>query len=677
MIVVKYIANVQGKNMIDFDKVIKYSKDLKLLYVEDNPEAREMTLMLLEDFFQDITIAVNGEDGLQKFKENDIDLILTDINMPKLNGLEMSQKIRELDRDIPIIILSAHNEEDFFIDSIRIGVSGYILKPIDIDQLASVIYNISKEFKYKKEAKESLNLLKAYQKAIDNIAIVSKTDPKGIITYANDIFCKISGYTKEELIGKPHNIIRHPDNPKSIFKKMWHTIKDEKKIWRGIVRNRAKNGKSYYADALVMPILNLNGDIIEYIAIRHEITDIMNPYRQLKDEINSASNPLLLYFRIDNYEDLEGFYEDNILEELNNSVESYLSSKLSKKFRYDKLYNLDKGKFALILDFAEFDKNINIVIDSLQKTCKKVKDIEIQLNLLKINISFLVALSSDKEDIIKDVELGVKELKKSSENLIVATGFTKKEKDKFKKNIKTIFSIRNALANSRIVSYFQPIIDNKTKKIVKYESLVRLIDEKGKVLSPFFFLEVAKRSNYYIDITNIILKHSMNILQNSNFEVSINLSALDIEHSLMRETIIKLIKECKNCSRRLIFELLEDEAIKDFRVVEDFIKELKEYGVKIAIDDFGTGYSNYERLLQYQPDILKIDGSLIRDIETSEYSLSVVKSIVTFAKEQKLQTVAEFIENENIYKIIKELGVDFSQGYFFGKPEPMEKICKK
>ncbi len=663
--------------MIDIDKVIEYSQAIKVLYVEDNQEAREMTMSLLEDFFDDIVIAINGEDGLQKFQENDIDLILTDINMPKLNGLEMSKKIRDIDMETPIIVLSAHNEEDFFLESIKIGINGYILKPIDIEQFASVVYTISKELRYKKEAHENLNLSKAYQRAINNITIVSKTDPKGVITYANDIFCKISGYTKEELIGKPHNIIRHPNNPKSVFRDMWHRIKDEKKIWRGVVRNRAKNGKSYYTDALVMPIVGLNGEIKEYIAIRHDITEIMNPYRQLREEIKSSPYPLLLYFKIDNYYTFEGFYEEQVLEELNHKVTEHLTKKLSQHFKFDKVYNLERGKFAIVLDFTSFDDNANNALNSLKNSCENIKDIKIELELFKINISFLVALSSDKENAIKDVELGVKELKKRSDDTIIATNFTKQQKDKLKENIKTIHTIRNALTNSRVVSYFQPIIDNRTKQIVKYESLVRLIDEDGKVLSPFFFLDISKKSNYYLDITNVVLEHSLNILKNSSFEVSINLSALDIEHSIMRETIIKLVKECKENSKRLIFELLEDEAIKDFKIVSEFISEIKRYGVKIAIDDFGTGYSNYERLLQYQPDILKIDGSLIKNIETSSYSSSVVKSIVTFAKEQNLQTVAEFIENENIYKIVKELGVDFSQGYYFGKPEPMENIYKK
>lgn len=132
------------------------------------------------------------------------------------------------------------------------------------------------------------------------------------------------------------------------------------------------------------------------------------------------------------------------------------------------------------------------------------------------------------------------------------------------------------------------------------------------------------------------------------------------------------MEKYKQYASRLVFELLEDESIKDFNVVKQFILDVKAYGVKIAIDDFGAGYSNYERLLDYQPDILKIDGCLIRDIETSSYSLSAVKSIVTFAKEQNLQTIAEYIENEAIFKIVKKLGVDYSQGYYFGKPEPLQ-----
>ena len=115
------------------------------------------------------------------------------------------------------------------------------------------------------------------------------------------------------------------------------------------------------------------------------------------------------------------------------------------------------------------------------------------------------------------------------------------------------------------------------------------------------------------------------------------------------------------------------ESVKDFELIKTFIYDVKKLGVKIAVDDFGAGYSNFERLLDYQPDILKIDGCLIQNIETNSYSLSVVKTIINFAKEQNIKTIAEFVENEAIFNILNELGVDYSQGYYFGKPEALEK----
>ena len=154
--------------------------------------------------------------------------------------------------------------------------------------------------------------------------------------------------------------------------------------------------------------------------------------------------------------------------------------------------------------------------------------------------------------------------------------------------------------------------------------------------------------------------------------ISINLSALDIELKSTRDKIFKLLKEYKQYRSRLLFELLEDESVKDFRLIKNFIQDVKDLGVKIAIDDFGSGYSNFERLLEYQPDILKIDACLIKDIQTNSYSLSVVETIVNFAKKQNIQTVAEFVENEAVFDIVNDLGIDYSQGYYFGKAEALK-----
>jgi len=659
--------------MIDISSVIEYSQDLRLLYVEDNEDAREMTAMILEDFFDNIVIAVDGEDGFEKFQENEIDLIITDINMPKLDGLGMSAKIRTLDTEVPIIVLSAHNEDGFFMDSIKVGVNGYLLKPIDIEQLTDAIYRVVKSYKYIHEAKVNLHFLEAYKRATNESSIVSKTDLRGIITYVNDAFCDISKYEREELIGKNHNIVRHPDNPKSVFEGMWKTIKDEKQIWKGMVRNKDKEGKSYYVDSLVMPIVDLDGNILEYISLRNDITDIMNPAKQLNDAIKNHKNPLLIYMKLDKFDMMEEFYDNDAIELLQENVTTFLQDKFSNIYKLDKVYQLGNGEYAFIVDCSSYNEESdkNEFISKLKSLQSSIKEDVICLKGINYEISILISIVYEKEKILESAKLGIKQLIRKHKEFIVANNLANIEQEKARDNMKVVSMIKNAINNSNIVSYFQPIIDNKTQKVVKYESLVRLIDENNKILAPFFFLDTSKKSNYYHQITDIVLKHSFDVLKNCDVDISINLSAIDIEQKSTRTKILDLLETNKEDATRVVFELLEDENIKDFDLIKEFISNVKAYGVKIAIDDFGAGYSNYERLLDYQPDILKIDGCLIRDIETSSYSLSVVKSIVTFAKEQGIQTIAEFIENESIYEIVKELGVDFSQGYYFGKPEPL------
>ncbi len=650
------------------EKIIKYSKKFKVLYVEDNKEARESTKMIFDEFFKETITAVNGKDGYEKFSSEVFDLIITDINMPKENGLEMIKKIRKSNSNIPILVLSAYNKSDFFMESIKLNVDGYLLKPIDIEQLLDMIDKIIQKLKLINNAKTNLHLLNEYKEVTNKSAIISKTDPKGIITYVNEEFCKISGYRKDELIGKNHNIVRHPNTPKTTFKNMWDTIKNKKKIWKGIVRNLSKNGKSYYVDATIKPILDTNGNIIEYIASRHIITDIMNPKKQLDDAIKNSKEPIVIYIKLEDFNTLEEFYDNETIETIQDKTKIYLEKEIIKICNFDKIYQLGNGGFALIIEKSRCAINMDYLIKQLKDFQEKTNKDVIDIGNIDYDISIIISLAYQGTRRLESAKLGIKELLKTKCDFIVSNNFASIKKEQAKKNMKTILMIKKAINEHRIVSYFQPIINNKTKKIEKYESLVRLIDENGQVLSPFFFLNIAKKGKYYSQITNIVLKNSFEVLKNINTDISINLSALDIEDNFTRECIFNLLKENKKNTSRVIFELLEDENVKNFQTIKLFIYEIKKFGVKIAIDDFGAGYSNFERLLGFQPDILKIDGCLIKDITTNNYSLSVVKNIVSFAKEQNMQTVAEYIENEKIYNLVKDIGIDFSQGYYFGKP---------
>ena len=180
--------------------------------------------------------------------------------------------------DMPIQIFNYGCGWDIVIlHSIFAIIEGAILVYIIRIQIKNHLSLVESEYKLKEEIKLNKKLAKEseqFASALNESNIITKTDLKGRITYANERFCELSGYTKEELIGKPHNIIRHPDMPSKAFKSMWETIKS-KKIFRALIKNKKKNGEAYYADSTVIPILNVDNEIEEYIGVRYDVTELV------------------------------------------------------------------------------------------------------------------------------------------------------------------------------------------------------------------------------------------------------------------------------------------------------------------------------------------------------------------------------------------------------------------
>jgi len=658
--------------MIDIKELVKYSKNLKVLYVEDDKEARTSIVEFLKNFFSDLQVAVDGEDGLDKFNQYKFDLIITDINMPKLNGFEMIKIIRELDKEISILILSAYDDKNNLSQGIKLSVDGYLLKPIDNKQFIDVLLKMVTNYKNKIDNEANAVILEQYKNITNQSTIISKTDTKGRITFVNDKFTKLYQYTKDELVGKTHHLIKHPNNPDSTYKDLWRTVKSEKKVWKGQLRNISKDGVSHYLQMTIEPILDKDGNILEYISLQTDITKIMNPKKQLENLIDTADNIFAFMIEIEDFNDIQDLYGESIARKIDNELADILEVTTPDKYNFEKVFVLGEGKYIFATQINSFN------IEEITKELKKYQN---QINTIKLNvkediqydISVIISISYG-DHILENLTYGINKLKETKSTFIDSSGLSESVHKTAQKNMETISMIKTAIETNNIVSYFQPIVNNKTKEIVKYESLVRLIDKDKKVLSPFFFLDISKKGKYYSQITNIVLKNSFAILSKVNKDISINISAIDIELISTQEYIFSFLEKYKEFTNRVIFELLEDEGVKDFKTIVAFINKAKSYGVKIAIDDFGAGYSNFERLLDYQPDILKIDGCLIKNILEDSYSLSIVKTIVSFAKEQNIETVAEFVEDEKTYILLKNMGIDFTQGYYFGKPMPIELV---
>ena len=266
-------------------------KEITLLYVEDEKIIRDELVEILEEEVSEIYVAKNGEEGLALFKEHKIDLVITDIRMPIMDGLKMSRAILDINANMPIIISSAFNDTEYLMESIKLGIHYYLLKPINLQEVFTTLEKVSINIVNAKDLKKNEKLLTQYKEVVDKNSIVSKADKNGIITYVNDAFCKISGYTQDELIGKSHSIVRHPETKLEVFKDLWDTILSNQE-WHGKIKNRAKDGSAYIVDSTILPVLNSKNEIKEFISIRHDITQSESDKEQLEKRLHTSAQTL-------------------------------------------------------------------------------------------------------------------------------------------------------------------------------------------------------------------------------------------------------------------------------------------------------------------------------------------------------------------------------------------------
>ncbi len=243
--------------------------------------------------------------------------------------------------------------------------------------------------------------------------------------------------------------------------------------------------------------------------------------------------------------------------------------------------------------------------------------------------------------------------------------------DTIQKDAEVLDLINFAMEAGRIIPYYQGIRNNETGVIDKYEALMRISDADGKIYTPYAFLDISKKYKIYNRLSQMMIKKSLQEFRDRKEQLSLNISAYDILSENFRTWFYRQLGKYPNCNN-LVIEFVETENYQH-EVLFDFIDKIRSYGCKISVDDFGSGYATYTTIIALSPAFIKIDGTIIKGIATSEQNLIILRSICFMAELIKAQTIAEFVENEEIQKILEEYNVNYSQGYLFSKPQP---ICE-
>ena len=598
------------------------------------------------------------------------DLLIIDINVHSyFNPLEDS-----LEKNIHAIFLV---DTDLHLEKYSIIKKENVLyKPLDLDKLILKIKHLTNlvdtDIVLKKEEEFSNSI-------INNIDYPIFSLDDGKVIFSNDHFFKLLNCNSlEEINSKYENITDIFEDEDGCLTDFDHKIFEKCENKNIKVCINSNNVKKYFSLQKI-PLSHNNTSIIILHDISHEIEHKHELYKLLyTDNLTKFPNRAKLIeelqtnnlvleavclLNINSFKEVNDFFGHKVGDAILIDVAKLIYESIKKEGNHIKLYKFPSDNYCITNTKNCQESFIELIKNIIESVYKKVFIFE----LYEIDIRITAGISfSNKNNKLITADIALQSAKKDHKDYLVFYD----ELDKFQEyenNMLWTKKLKSAFINDNIEVYFQPLVNNKTLKVDKYECLVRLIDEDGRVVAPYFFLDISKKSNQYTKLTKIVLEKSFQKFENLPFEFSVNISYEDIENPDFLDFIKELLKKY-NISNKVVFEILEDESIKNYNLLISFVDEVKALGCKVAIDDFGSGYSNFEHLLKMNIDYLKIDASLIKNIATNENSYKITKTIIEFAKNLNLKTIAEFVENEEIFNIVRSLGADYSQGYFFSAP---------
>lgn len=558
-------------------EIYKFTKNLSILYVEDERELRESTAEILEELFDEVLTAEDGIDGIERYDAymqksgRYPDIVLTDIRMPRLDGVTMSRELHRKNPTQQIVVFTAYPQADYYHQMIDTGVTAFTLKPL---------------------------YLPDFYQAISKAAKVIKSEQR-LINYG---------------------------------------LKAEKTLRE---RTRELTHQIYYDD----------------------LTQLRNR-KALLEEIERAEMAALMLINIDSFSMINDLYGM----ETGNSVIIKFSS-LLQTFATDhgyEAFRLNSDEFVLfhavqVIDTERYYQDIQAFL----QVCETYK-IEIATHDDIITLDVTIGLAFGSKELLPHADMALRYARREHKKFATYSSLTDC-KEKTQELLQWKKRLKAGLFEERIVPVFQPIVNAKGK-IDKYEVLMRL-KEGEEMISPWLFLEAAFKTRLYRDLSQKVISKAIALLiERPDLHLSINISYLDMKEKIFLLWLEETFAADPALAERVTFEIVESEMVEEHHHMVNFTQLARKYGAKIAIDDFGSGFSNFSYILELRPDFLKIDGSLVKKIDTDEDSRILVETIVHFAQAMKIAVVAEFVHNAAVFEILRDMGVELYQGFYFSEP---------
>ncbi len=566
----------------------------------------------------------------------------------------------------------------------------------------------------KDHAENALREIEALRSTMDLASLVSVTDTSGTIIEANDKFCEVSGFERDELIGQNHRIVNSGYHSKQFWEHIWGEIKAGR-AWHGEVCNRSKDGQLYWEESTIAPFRGKDGQVQKYVSIRNDITERKKAEEQLRltaqtDKLTSMPNRAMFNHRLDAtvrrsqhdpeyhfavlFIDFDRFklindsygHEtgDLLLMQIAARLNSVLrpsdamiqnSSSLAARFGGD--------EFVILLDHLTSPDDATIVADRLLEVLKKPYDLDgnVVYSSASIGIVTSAIASGNSEAILRDADVAMYEAKAAGRSRYVVFDRSMLERIRDRHDMEN--QLRSAIDGGDLHLVYQPIIDVVSGRLVSFEALVRWSHPTLGLIPPDKFIAMAEENGLIVPLGWFVMEQACqtlvrlrNMPGGSNVSMNINVSRRQIMEPEFIAALLALIEKLALPPSALRLEITESLVMAAEESIAESLATLKNSGVQIYMDDFGTGLSSLGLLRTLPLDGIKVDRCFIETANSDRESIAILHAIVDLGHNLGMSVTAEGIEKSEQVATILALECDMAQGYLLGRPVPLQEAEK-
>ncbi len=696
------------------------SEKLPLLVIEDTEDTAELAKRILSNRF-DVDIAPDGILGLEMFRRNKYAIILLDVMLPGMSGQEVLDIILQESPHQSVVIMTAHGNMDLAEELMIQGAVDYIQKPFQAEQLRKVCEIASRREDFMVSNQQFAEKVRALQESESNYrdlsqihqrllnhlsTVIMELDTSGRIRFVNQAWENLTGYTTKSAMNNSLYSYLSPSSQQTKF--TFNRILNQ--LLAGKLNSDPlefklshHQGKEIWVEGR-FDLLTLEDDTItgitatidditarkdaeqqlQHLASHDKLTGLRNRYyfdgelaRLTLVSWRNKSRNCLLYIDLDHFKvinDTQGHQQgDMVLKEVANSLTRRLRSS-------DILCRIGGDEFAVLLYDTEIDTATTIAneICSLIEKGHYQFDDKIYKISCSVGITEVNGQTQDPQEYLKQADIALYVAKNRGRNLVHCYSPDDKESDDFRNSVEWSHKLQEAIVNDNIVLHFQPVVNIRTGETEYYEALVRLMLD-NQLIFPGQFIPALERAEDINILDHQVVSKAIYMLSvhDDLRRIAINLSAQAFSDVRLVPLIEDKLEHYGVEPNRIIFELTESASLTNLSATRRMIARLTEIGCEFSIDDFGTGFSTFAYLKELPAHSVKIDGSFVKDMVADSIDSALVKAIHDVAKALKKKSVAEFVESKEIFDRLKQIGVDYAQGYYISKPLPIDEVMAR